>query len=148
MVHFTKQIMASGLSSSTARPVTCADYRLDPLNLREPHAECAFVTGANYGRILFEYDHKDTEERRHSSSSDQNSGGNDDGSGKNPFNEQTIRAPGLPNPQLHPHRITKLRLQILSGQRPDHVLLETVIDDPTGQCKSARATVSHLTPRP
>eukprot|EP01038_Epipyxis_sp_PR26KG_P008218 gene8218-11124_t len=48
------QIMSSGMSDSTARSITCEDYTLDPLGLR-PHGECSFVTGANFGRILFEY---------------------------------------------------------------------------------------------
>lgn len=50
------QVMASGLTASTAHePQPCDGYRRDPLHLRT-HEECSFVTGANYGRILLEYD--------------------------------------------------------------------------------------------
>eukprot|EP01034_Spumella_vulgaris_P023023 gene23023-29211_t len=47
------QVMSSGMSASTARNVTCEEYRLDPLGLRT-HPECAFVRGANFGRVLLE----------------------------------------------------------------------------------------------
>lgn len=49
------QIMSSGLTSSTARDWTCEDFRLDPMGLRT-HAECSFVTGPNFGKLLFQYD--------------------------------------------------------------------------------------------
>ncbi len=49
------QVMASGMSSSTARNVSCEDYRLDPMGLRT-HPECSFVTGPNFGKLVMEYD--------------------------------------------------------------------------------------------
>jgi alkaline phosphatase D len=45
------QLMSSGLSESTARNVTCEDYRLDPLGLRT-HSECSFVRGPNFGKVI------------------------------------------------------------------------------------------------
>ena len=44
------QVMASGMSESTAKPMSCESYRLDPLQLRT-HPECDFVTGPNFGRV-------------------------------------------------------------------------------------------------
>jgi alkaline phosphatase D len=44
------QIMSSGLTDSTARNVSCEDYRLDPMGLRT-HSECSFVRGPNFGRV-------------------------------------------------------------------------------------------------
>ncbi len=44
------QVMASGMSESTAKPASCESYRLDPLQLRT-HPECDFVTGPNFGRV-------------------------------------------------------------------------------------------------
>lgn len=54
--HLSKpivQVMASGMSASTARNFSCEDFRLDPMGLRT-HPECSFVTGPNYGRLLME----------------------------------------------------------------------------------------------
>ncbi len=57
------QLMSSGLSSSTAKNVTCEDYRLDPMGLRT-HSECSFVRGANFGKIIFEYSHSNNKEEK------------------------------------------------------------------------------------
>lgn len=45
------QIMASGMSDSTAKPAECDSFRLDPLGLRT-HKECEFVTGPSFGRVI------------------------------------------------------------------------------------------------
>ena len=45
------QLMASGMSESTAKLVSCESYRLDPLHLRT-HPECDFVTGPSFGMVF------------------------------------------------------------------------------------------------
>ncbi|CAM9699898.1 unnamed protein product [Chrysoparadoxa australica] len=46
------QVMASGLTSSTAIPGTsCSSYRLDPAGLRD-HAECDIVLDPNFGNAM------------------------------------------------------------------------------------------------
>lgn len=51
------QVMASGMSLSTAKNFTCEDFRLDPMKMRL-HPECSFVTGPNFGQVILDIDPK------------------------------------------------------------------------------------------
>jgi len=126
LVRPVPQIMASGLTISTGSDVPCAGFALDPLALRT-HAECAFVRGPSYGRLVFEYEAPTATAAAAAAAA---TGGGDDG-----FEHDGERAAkaaacagNAPVTASCAAAIKSIALQILGGTTKEDIRLETVLD--------------------